>query len=600
MWSGMENSNTSANDGTGTGKAFEAEGFAEVVSTPGEVKHDKRWNNDGSVKDQLDYSEAQQSNEDSTKQQQQRPSIWQRIYSVLTWTPERLRWNPNSPPQFSMFLNILFGFAGAFTVANLYYNHPILNILAEDFHVPYVRVANIPTLAQAGYATGLLFLCPLGDMLPRRPFVLSLVFATASMSIGLAVTSKVVVFEVIQYLTAVSTVTPQLMLPLVGDLAPPKKRAAALSIVVSGLMLGILLARLLSGIMTQYVSWRYVYWLSVALQYIIFLGLFFFMPDYPATNKGQNYFKILWSILAMLTKHPVLVQACLIGFFTSSTFTNFWTVLTFLLAGAPYYYDPVTIGLFALVGIGSMVCGPIWARLVIDRFVPSFSVLLGILWCILGISIGTYTSTFTVAGPIIQAFVADFGMQTSQIANRSAIFSVEPKGRNRVNTAYMVATFCGQLVGTTVGAHLFAKGGWIASGSYSMGAIGMALIICLSRGPWEEGWLGWHGGWSIRKKARDSADGKAEEQRGHLERQKTNERGRVEHEVDGVDVEKGEMHRDHHLHRHERDDQAAVNRTDAEKSLELRGAEDGRDDDGESEKSRGGEMKDVPVEAPQA
>merc|ERR1712070_599960 len=141
-----------------------------------------------------------------------RRSIWRRIYDTIYWTPPNLRWNPDKPPVFSMGLNILFGFAGAFTVANLYYNHPILNILADDFGVPYEKVSEIPTLAQAGYAAGLLFLCPLGDMLERRPFVLTLVFFTASTSIGLATTNSIAVFSAIQFITAVSTVTPQLML----------------------------------------------------------------------------------------------------------------------------------------------------------------------------------------------------------------------------------------------------------------------------------------------------------------------------------------------------------------------------------------------------
>ncbi|KAK4547672.1 hypothetical protein LTR36_000629 [Oleoguttula mirabilis] len=517
-------------------------------------------------------SEAERSKSDTASKR----SIWRRAYDILTWTPPSMRWNPDKPPKFSMGLNVLFGFAGAFTVANLYYSHPILNVLADDFGVPYEKVSEIPTLAQAGYAAGLLFLCPLGDIVERRPFVLSLVFFTATMSIGLATTKSIAVFSAIQFITAVTTVTPQLMLPLVGDLAPPKRRAAALSIVVSGLMLGILLARLLSGIMTQYTSWRNVYWLSVALQYAIFVCLWFYMPDYPSTNKGgMNYFKMLWSILVMLTKHPVLVQACLISFFTAATFTNFWTVLTFLLAGAPYNYDPVTIGLFALVGIGSMFCGPLWARYVIDRFVPLFSVILGLGWALLGIALGTYTGTFTVAGPILQAFFGDFGMQTSQIANRSAIFAVEPKGRNRVNTAFMVSTFCGQLVGTSVGSHLFSKGGWIASGSYSMGSIGVALLLTLVRGPWEDGWVGWHGGWSIKKKSRESSDGKAAvEQRTGLHRPNTNEQSAQVVTGDDVDVEKGERHHDQHQHHHGHDNQEAVNATDAEKSLEMRAAED--------------------------
>ncbi|KAK6439008.1 hypothetical protein LTR95_004794 [Oleoguttula sp. CCFEE 5521] len=490
------------------------------------------------------------------------------LYSRLTYTPPLVRWDPSSPPKFSIWLNVLFGFAGAFTVANLYYNHPILNILARDFGVTYEDVSIIPTLAQAGYAVGLLLLCPLGDLLKRRGFVLWLVFLTSSVSIGLALTSSLSVFSGLTFIVGFMTVTPQLMLPLVGDLAPPHRRAAALSIVVSGLMLGILIARLLSGIMTQYTTWRAVYWLSVALQYSIWFLLYLFMPDYPSTNPGGlNYLKMLWSILVMLTKHPVLVQACAISFFTSLTFTNFWTVLTFLLSGEPYNYTPVVIGLFALIGILSMLVAPVYARYVIDRFVPLFSVILGMVWCGIGIALGTYTGTFTVAGPVIQAFMGDFGLQTAQIANRSAIYAVEPKGRNRVNTAFMLAVFCGQLTGTSVGSHLYARGGWIASGSFSMGSIGVALLLCLVRGPWEDGWVGWSGGWSVLKKDRRSGDGKAMvEERNPLRRLDTNERAAAAEETAG-DVEKGRVVE-------AKDDQAAVNAEPVEAGLELRAAED--------------------------
>lgn len=290
------------------------------------------------------------------------------------------------------------------------------------------------------------------------------------------------------------------MLPLVGDLAPPHRRAAALSIVVSGLMLGLLIARLLSGILTQYTSWRTVYWFSFGVQYLILVLLYLFMPDYPPTNPGAfNYFKMLYSILQMLYKHPVLVQACLVGLCTSSTFTSFWTTLTFLLSSSPYSYDPVRIGLFALIGISAMAFGPPYSRIVIDRFVPLFSVILGLLIALAGIAIGTYTGLHTVAGPILQALLLDFGSQTSQIANRSAIYAVEPKARNRVNTAYTVSSFCGQLIGTAVGNRLYAVGGWTASGSASVGFIGLALLLSVARGPNEKGWVGWSGGWNLVK-----------------------------------------------------------------------------------------------------
>jgi hypothetical protein len=108
-------------------------------------------------------------------------SRWQKMLRVLNWMPPWCRWDPENPPVFSVPMNILFAFAGTFTVANLYYNHPILNILARDFDVPYETASRVPTLMQAGYATGLLFLCPLGDVFKRRQFVLIMVLFTATL-----------------------------------------------------------------------------------------------------------------------------------------------------------------------------------------------------------------------------------------------------------------------------------------------------------------------------------------------------------------------------------------------------------------------------------
>ena len=107
-------------------------------------------------------------------------SILCRFRDILAYTPRKCRYYPAKPPEFSLSLNLLFAFAGTFTVANLYYNHPILNILAEDFNVTNERASLVPTMAQAGYAAGLLFLCPLGDIFRRRNFVLLLVLFTAT------------------------------------------------------------------------------------------------------------------------------------------------------------------------------------------------------------------------------------------------------------------------------------------------------------------------------------------------------------------------------------------------------------------------------------
>jgi predicted MFS family arabinose efflux permease len=162
-----------------------------------------------------------------------------------------------------------------------------------------------------------------------------------------------------------------------------------------------------------------------------------------------------------------------------------------------------------------MVVTPLYARNVMDSFVPIFSVIVGDLIGLVGVLIGTYAGLHSVAAPCIQAFILDFALQTTSIANRSSIYAVEPKARNRVNTAFMVFTFLGQITGTAAGNSLYAQHGWIASGSLSVGLLCLALVFCFVRGPWETGWIGWHGGWSLKKKDKMSADGHTAEKAHH-------------------------------------------------------------------------------------
>lgn len=431
--------------------------------------------------------------------------IWHKVYVVVTYTPKRCRYDPNEPLQFSTWLNILFAFAGCFTVANLYYSHPILNLLARDFNVSDHEASYIPTLAQAGYAVGLFLLNPPGDLLRRRPYILILVWLTATLWIGLCVTTSFKLFLALTFLTGLTTVTPQLMMPLVGDLAPKERKATALSIVVSGLLLGMLVARLLSGVVALYIGWRYIYWIAFGLQYLILILLWLFMPDYPSTNPQPNwqctvkaYPPLLWDIVLLIFRHPVLAYACLIGMFNSAAFTSFWTTLTFLLAGPPYHYDSLVIGLFALIGIGAMSWGPVFARTVMDKHQPMFGVIIGASINLVGCIVGTFVSRHNVAGPIIQAALGDIGLQTSQIGNRTGIYAVEPLKRNRVNTAYMLGVFFGQLMGTGVGNAVYARGGWLHSDAVNIAFVAVSLMICFVKGPHEKGWFGWGGGWNMR------------------------------------------------------------------------------------------------------
>lgn len=287
------------------------------------------------------------------------------------------------------------------------------------------------------------------------------------------------------------------MFPLVVQYAPQRHRAVMISVVMSGVVFGVLVARLLSGIITQYTSWRNVYWMAYGLQLFIFGMLFFLMPDYPVLRPGSSYPKTLVLIIKLPFRHAVLTQCSLIAFFTMGMFTLFWTTLTFQLAGPPFNLSTLVIGLFALIGISPVFLNPVVSWLVVSRIHPIGTLVVAIIVTLAGVVVGTFVGTFSLAGPVIWAFFGDLGMNTIQVGNRMAIATVDPNAQNTVNSVYMLFTFCGQLFGTALGNRLYAQGGWISSGSLGIAMMSAALITCISRGPHEKGWVGWRGGWQL-------------------------------------------------------------------------------------------------------
>ncbi|KAK9415227.1 putative Major facilitator superfamily domain-containing protein [Seiridium unicorne] len=415
-----------------------------------------------------------------------------RLIDRLLWTPPWLKWDPSANHELTWTQNIIFGFAASFSVANLYYNHPILNVLADDFNVTDERSSLVPTIMQAGYAGGLLFIIPAGDIVRRRPMILGLIFATTLLWLGLTLTKSFSVFLGLSFVVGMLTVTPQLMFPLAVQYAPQRHRATMISIVMSGLVFGILIARLLAGIITH--------WMSFGLQIAIFVLLFVCMPDYPILQPGGSYHRALLAIIKMPFKYPVLTQCSLIAFFTMAMFTSFWTTLTFQLAGPPFNLSTLAIGLFALIGISPVFLNPVVSRLLTSRIHTSGTLLIASFVALVAVILGTFLGTFSLAGPVIWAFLGDLGMNTIVVANRMAFANVDTKAQNSVNSVYMVLTFCGQLFGTAVGNNLYAQGGWIHSGALSIGLMGAALLLVLIRGPHEKGWIGWGGGWDLTNK----------------------------------------------------------------------------------------------------
>jgi len=159
------------------------------------------------------------------------------------------------------------------------------------------------------------------------------------LTIGLSLTRHLVIFEVLSFFIATFSITPQILTPLAADLAPESKRASAIAIVLSGLLFGILGARILAGIIAEFASWRVVYFFAIGVQGTVLCGAWWFLPDYPAKNHGLTYWSILGTMAKFAVTEPILVQAALTIIGVNASFSNLWITLTFLLGGEPYYYS---------------------------------------------------------------------------------------------------------------------------------------------------------------------------------------------------------------------------------------------------------------------
>ncbi|KAF8876288.1 major facilitator superfamily domain-containing protein [Gymnopilus junonius] len=415
--------------------------------------------------------------------------------------PRNLRYDPKKPHHFGLVLNVAFGFASTFTVANLYYCQPLLIQLSIAFNVSYSEVSRIPTLVQAGYAIGLVLISPLGDLLRRRQLILCIVTISTSLTIGLAVTNKLAVFEALTFLVGVVTVTPQILIPLAADLAPEKRRASAISVVLAGLLFGVLIARVLAGVIAEFQSWRVVYYFAIGVQALVLVGSYFILPDYPSKNNDLTYLKILWTMAKFAVTEPLLIQACLLNLGSSACFSNFWVTLTFLLGGPPYDYSTLVIGLFGLVGMFGVMMGPLIGR-TIDRLVPWYASLVSILNLIVFQAVQLGAGGINVAAVVIAVIGLDVFRQSLQVSLTTAVFGISVAARSRLNALMILSIFIGQVTGTAVGTNLFVRFGWRAAAAFSMAFYAWMMVILLLRGPHckRYTWFGYEGGLEARKK----------------------------------------------------------------------------------------------------
>lgn len=359
------------------------------------------------------------------------------------------------------------------SAANLYYAQPLLHSIGASFHAGPSTTALIVTGSQVGYAVGLGLLVPIGDMTPRRrlvPIVLSvtavgLVLAGVAPNVGALIGISVVI--------GLGSVAAQMLVPMAASLSDDANRGSVVGKVMSGLLLGILLARTLSGVIAGIGGWRSVYFVAAAGVVALALVLARALPD-EVVAEEPSYAKLLASVGQLFLTEPVLRRRALFGALAFGAFSVFWTTVAFVLSGKPYHYSNAVIGLFGLVGAAGAICANVAGRLADKNRVRELTVVFALLT--LSSFEFLYLGRHSLWAMIVGIVLLDVGVQGMQVTNQSVIYALAPQARSRVTSSYMVVYFAGGAAGSAVAGHVYASHGWAGICLLGTG-FGAALVV---------------------------------------------------------------------------------------------------------------------------
>jgi predicted MFS family arabinose efflux permease len=370
---------------------------------------------------------------------------------------------------------LVFAFACGFSVANIYYAQPLLETMATAFNISPASIGIVITLTQLGYAAGLVFIVPLGDLVDRRKLVVgqTLLSALALGVVGTANNGVVLLAGMVA--VGLLAVVVQVLVAFTATLAAPAKRGKAIGFVTSGVVIGILLARLVSGLLADVGGWRSVYLTSAALMVVMAVLLFRILPRLPARVSSLDYGALLRTMPDLFLREPLLRARAVLALLIFATFSTFWTALVLPLSSAPLSLSHSQIGMFGLAGLAGAVAASYAGRFA-DRGFAQWTTgislaLLVFSW--LPISFLASSRLALVAGVIL----LDLAVQAVHVTNQSLIFAVHPEAQSRLVGGYMVFYSIGSALGSITSTTIYAAAGWHGVCLSGAGYGGVAFIF---------------------------------------------------------------------------------------------------------------------------
>jgi predicted MFS family arabinose efflux permease len=366
------------------------------------------------------------------------------------------------------------------SVANLYYTQPLLDTLGRSFGLAGGSAGLIVTVTQLGYAVGLVLVVPLGDLVDRRRLISGVSVLTSLALLGAALAPSFGLFQVASAAIGLTAVVAQVLVPLAAHLAADADRGRVLGRVMTGLLLGVLLARVAAGFVADALGWRALFGIAAGLMLAQAVALWLLLP--PGRGEARlAYPALLRSVGRLVREEPLLRRRALYGMSVFGAFSVLWTGLPFLLARPPYGYGDTVIGLFGLLGVAGALTASFAGHLH-DRGRSRIGT---------GVFLSVVVGAFALMGLVphlLSVLVAgvvllDLGTQGTHVLNQSIIYALRPEARSRLTTVYMTAFFLGGALGSAAAALALSRFGWagVAVAGAAFGVVGLSVWLTRRR-----------------------------------------------------------------------------------------------------------------------
>lgn len=366
------------------------------------------------------------------------------------------------------------------TVANCYYNQPLLEMIRHDMGVSQHEANLITVITQIGYALGLCFLIPMGDLYSRRRIIVINMSVAAVMAVFIAFSQRVWIVWGASLLLGACSVIPQFFIPIAGQYSEKKNKGRNMGIVLSGLLTGILASRVVSGYVGEWLGWREMFIIAALIMIVCLILTLKIMPQIDSNYVG-TYRGLMKSVFHIVASNARIRLYAIRAAFSFGSMMAIWSCLAFRLAQAPFFSGSEMVGTLGMCGIAGALAASGLGKLVNQWGIRKLSLYGACLQLVAWTTAYLFGDTYM--GLIVAIILVDIGLQCLQLSNQSGCIQEMPEASNRANTIFMTTYFIGGSFGTYCAGLAWTHEGWmgVCAVGAVLAAISLSITICSTK-----------------------------------------------------------------------------------------------------------------------